>query len=117
MISPYVFPILSTQPQLLKNIRYLDVAEIVAKHYNLTVNELKLKIRDRNIVIPRQMAQTLMCRTMAETTITKVGEFFNCHHATVIYSRQTIDNLRVYDENIKSDYNILYKKLMARNHE
>lgn len=115
MISPYVFPILSTQPQLLKNIHFLDVAEVVAKHYGLTVNELKMKIRDRHIVIPRQMAQTLMCRTMAEVTIQKIAAFFNCHHATVIYSRQIIDNLRIYDDSIKTDYEALYKKLIARN--
>lgn len=63
-----------------------QVQQIVAAHYNISVEDLKGKRRVSKIKTPRQIAMYI-CREVLEETFPKIGiEFGGKDHSTVIYS-------------------------------
>jgi len=84
--------------------QYLDVkiaAEIVAEHYNLTLAQLKARVRIREIVVPRQMAMYLVRETLGnEVSYDVIGAFFHRDHATAIHAQKSIKDLIDTDKTI-----------------
>lgn len=63
-----------------------QVQQLVANHYNITVEELKSKKRVASISVPRQIAMYI-CRTVLEESLPKIGiEFGGKDHTTVMHS-------------------------------
>lgn len=63
-----------------------QVQQLVANHYNITVEELKSKKRLAKIAVPRQIAMYI-CRTVLEESLPKIGiEFGGKDHTTVMHS-------------------------------
>ena len=63
-----------------------QVQQIIAGHYNITVEDLKSKKRNANIAVPRQIAMYI-CRTLLEESLPKIGmEFGGKDHTTVMHS-------------------------------
>lgn len=63
-----------------------QVQQLVASHYNITVEDLKSKKRGSNIAVPRQIAMYI-CRIILEETLPKIGmEFGGKDHTTVMHS-------------------------------
>lgn len=63
-----------------------QVQQVVAAHYNITVEDLKSKKRNANISVPRQVAMYI-CRTVLEESLPKIGmEFGGKDHTTVMHS-------------------------------
>ena len=62
-----------------------QVQQVVAAHYNITVEDLKSKKRNANISVPRQVAMYI-CRTVLEESLPKIGmEFGGKDHTTVMH--------------------------------
>ncbi len=63
-----------------------QVQQLVASHYNITVEDLKSKKRVASISVPRQIAMYI-CRTVLEESLPKIGiEFGGKDHTTVMHS-------------------------------
>lgn len=63
-----------------------QVQQLVANHYNITVEDLKSKKRMASISVPRQIAMYI-CRTLLEESLPKIGiEFGGKDHTTVMHS-------------------------------
>lgn len=63
-----------------------QVQQLVASHYNITVEDLKSKKRKASVALPRQIAMYI-CRTVLEESFPKIGiEFGGKDHTTVMHS-------------------------------
>lgn len=80
---------------------------VVAEYYNISVSQLKGKLRNTNIVLARQIAMYL-CRTMLDCSFKKIGEEFGGKdHSTVIASISKVE--KMLKEN--SDYLIAINEI------
>ena len=69
-----------------------QVQQLVANHYNITVEDLKSKKRKASVALPRQIAMYI-CRTALEESFPKIGiEFGGKDHTTVMHSVEKIKN-------------------------
>ena len=69
-----------------------QVQQLVANHYNITVEDLKSKKRKAAVALPRQIAMYI-CRTVLEESFPKIGiEFGGKDHTTVMHSVEKIKN-------------------------
>lgn len=76
------------------------IQQVVAKYFNLKVEDLKARKRTRAISFPRQIAMYL-CREMTDASLPKIGEEFGGRdHTTVIHAYDKISN------NLKEDPNL-----------
>ncbi len=66
------------------------IKEVVARYYNIRVDEFKSKKRNREISYPRQIAMYL-CRELTDMSLPKIGdEFGGRDHTTVIHACEKI---------------------------
>jgi chromosomal replication initiator protein len=78
------------------------IQEIVAKHYNITVEELKGRKRTQNIVYPRQIAMYL-CRKILDISLPECGKAFGGRdHSTAIHSCDKIAGEFESDKNLRN---------------
>jgi chromosomal replication initiator protein len=88
------------------------IIEIVCHKYGFTEEQLKGKTRKREIVYARQMVMALVQNYFKgktkKYTLNYVGnKLGGKDHATVLYGRRNINNLREVDKQIREDYNDL----------
>ncbi len=87
------------------------VQQVVAAHYNISVEEIKSKKRVTNVSVPRQIAMYI-CRTVLEETFPKIGaEFGGKNHTTVMHSVEKIRRKMSYDESLKNEVDKIISKL------
>lgn len=78
------------------------VQKTVADHYKISVNELRAKKRNQNIVIPRQIAMYLS-RQLANLSLPEIGNAFGGKdHTTVLHSCRKIEEQAHSDQNLKN---------------
>ena len=88
-----------------------QVQQVVAGHYNISVEELKSKKRVTNVSVPRQIAMYI-CRTVLEETLPKIGaEFGGKNHTTVMHSVEKIRREIASDEQLKNEVDKMISKL------
>lgn len=88
-----------------------QVQQVVAGHYNISVEELKSKKRVTNVSVPRQVAMYI-CRTVLEETLPKIGaEFGGKNHTTVMHSVEKIRKEIASDEQLKNEVDKMIAKL------
>ena len=88
-----------------------QVQQVVASHYNISVEELKSKKRVTNVSVPRQIAM-FICRTVLEETLPKIGaEFGGKNHTTVMHSVEKIRKEISSDEQLKNEVDKMISKL------
>jgi len=67
------------------------VQKIVANHFNISLFDLKASRRNKNIVLPRQVAMYL-ARTLTNLSLPEIGGFFGGKdHTTVLHSCKKIE--------------------------
>lgn len=87
------------------------ILDIVAEHYNITVNELKSNKRNADIAYPRQIAMYLI-RTMTNSSLKAVGIVLGGKdHSTVKYGIEKISDEAQVSESLSNTLNILKKKI------
>lgn len=70
---------------------------VVADYYGITIKDLKRKTRKREIVEPRQICMWLREKYTRES-LSEIGRRYGGKdHATVLYSKKVIDNLKETD--------------------
>jgi len=73
-----------------KVINSTNIKDIVARYYNIRVEEFKSKKRNREISYPRQIAMYL-CRELTDMSLPKIGDDFGGRdHTTVIHAYDKI---------------------------
>jgi len=90
-------------PELIQN--------IIADYYQLKVEDLKSKKRNRPIAYPRQVAMYL-CRELTDLSLPKIGEYFGGRdHTTVIHACEKITEEMESDLQIKRTINELINRI------
>ena len=74
------------------------IVEVVARAYNITVNDIMSNKRSKEILVPRQICMFL-CRSELNMTYPKIGEFFGGKdHTTILHACNKIET-SLKDEN------------------
>ena len=87
------------------------IIEVVAEHYNISVDQMISKNRSANISRPRQIAMFL-CRQMVDTPLDAIGTLLGGRdHTTIMHGTKKIQS--EYDENpaIKQEIDSIKKKI------
>lgn len=94
-----------------KEINIEKIKSVIAKYYNISVEDLESKKRPKNIAYPRQIAMHL-ARDLTDLSLPKIGEAFGGRdHTTVIYAYDKIEKDKENDEIFKNEFNQILKKL------
>jgi chromosomal replication initiator protein len=88
-ITPVLNPIMETV-----EITPQDIMQIVSKHFNVSIDDMKSSSRRREISTARQMGMYLM-RHHTDLSLPKIGDVFGGKdHTTVLYSCDKIEQLK-----------------------
>lgn len=88
-----------------------DIQKKVASYYHVTTQDLKDRKRNKEIVIPRQIAMYL-CRELINESFPKIGnEFGGKDHSTVIYAYDKIADALKKDSKLSRDVDNLVAEL------
>ena len=87
------------------------IIEIVADHYNISLDDMRSKKRERSISQPRQIAMYL-CKKMTNYSQIAIGNFLGGKdHSTVIHACDKISTLYEENSEIKSQIDTIIKKI------
>jgi chromosomal replication initiator protein len=108
--------------QMLQNILYNPrkqslsperIVETVAKYYGVPSDQLRGKARDKQIVLPRQIAMYLM-REETEAPLLRIGEALGGRdHSTVLHGCEKIEREMSENDDFRRDINALRESLYA----
>lgn len=70
-----------------------EITKIVADIFGVEFKELFNKTRKRQIVEARQVSMYIAIKEIKTISLSKVGEYYNRDHATVIHAIKTVKNL------------------------
>lgn len=88
-----------------------QVQQLVASHYNITVEEMKSKRRVAKISIPRQIAMYI-CRIYLHESLPKIGiEFGGKDHTTVIHSVDKIKKQLKINKDLEFEINKIINQI------
>ena len=87
------------------------IIDIVSEHFNISIDDLKGKKRNREIVLPRQIVMYL-CRQMTDTSLKAIGAFLGGKdHASINHGIKKIEEDIKNDEALNNTVNIIIKKI------
>ena len=87
------------------------IQKVVAEHFKISGDDLKLKKRSSNISFPRQIAMYL-CKKLTEESLTKIGiEFGGKDHSTVIHSCEKIEKEIFLNKDIAKTVEMIEKDI------
>ena len=73
------------------------IQKIVAAHYGITIEQLKLRSNTKQVLEPRQVAMYL-CKTLTKMSYPEIGRLFGGkHHTTVMHSVEKVARLMASD--------------------
>jgi len=109
-INPYLIPGMSNK-HVLRQITLVGLPELiitaVCMSYNVSLEELKQKKRDRALVDARSVIMTVL-RIYGEMSLQKIATIFLKDHCTVLFSINKVKNLYQVDREFKEKFqNIL----------
>jgi chromosomal replication initiator protein len=76
---------------------------VVSEYYRISIDDLRGESRLMKYKTARQVAQDLI-RWKAKMPLVKIGKMFNRDHSTVVYSCQTVADLRRFDKKFDAEY-------------
>ena len=92
------------------------IQKTVAEYFKVNVEQLKSKVKKREIVIPRQVSM-YFCKRYTQLTLALIGENFGGRdHSTVIHALESVEDMMKTDANFKASVEDLSKKLKMRIH-
>jgi chromosomal replication initiator protein len=89
------------------------IQEVVAAHYNISLDEMKGRRRDKHIVFPRQVAMFLIREETASSLPAIGGAFGGRDHTTVLHAYEKISELSREDSRLQADLRHLRDRLGA----
>lgn len=95
-----------------RRVRVEDIQRIVARHFNVSKNELLSNRRTRAIVRPRQIAMYL-AKVMTPRSLPEIGRRFGGRdHTTVLHAVRKIEDLAANDQKLAREIELL-KRLVV----
>ena len=89
------------------------IVETVARYYGVPVEQLRGKARDRQIVLPRQVAMYLM-REETEAPLLRIGEALGGRdHSTVLHGCEKIEREMAESDDFRRDVSAVREQLYA----
>ena len=100
------------QPRPSRQLTAQMIMEVVARYYNVTVNEILSNRRSKDVTVPRQIAMYL-CRFVLNMTFPKIGDVFGGKdHTTVIHACNKVSaDLNAVTSSFSHDVEELKKRL------
>ena len=90
-----------------------NITSAVAENFNVSPGQLKGKQRKRSILVPRQVAMSLI-RELTSMSLKEIGSFFSGRdHSTVLNSIDRIDELKKQDPELERTITELRRKLTS----
>jgi len=90
------------------------IQKTVADYFKVELEQMKSKIKKREIVIPRQVAM-YFCKRYTQLTLALIGENFGGRdHSTVIHALESVEDMMKTDANFKNSVEDLTKKFKSR---
>ncbi len=86
------------------------IADIVADHFNINVQDIYSKKKSKDIAIPRQIVMYLS-RTLTDQSLSNIGEILRKDHSTVMYGINKIANDMQDNENFRNTIEVITKKI------
>ena len=87
------------------------IMNVVSEHFNVSIDDLKGKKRNSEIVLPRQVFMYL-CNELTDEPLKSIGiEIGGKDHSTVSHGVQKIESLLQEDEALNNTVNIIKKKI------
>ena len=87
------------------------IIEVVAEHFNITVDQMASKNRSASLVRPRQIAMYL-CNTLTDDSLQAIGLLLGGRdHSTIIHGANKISDDMEKDDNIKNAVETIKKKI------
>jgi chromosomal replication initiator protein len=90
------------------------IQKTVADYFKVSLDQMKSKVKKREIVIPRQVAM-YFCKRYTQLTLALIGENFGGRdHSTVIHALESVEDMMKTDANFKNSVEDLTKKFKQR---
>jgi chromosomal replication initiator protein len=90
------------------------IQKTVADYFKVETEQMKGKVKKREIVIPRQTAM-YFCKRYTQLTLALIGENFGGRdHSTVIHALESVEDMMKVDANFKNSVDELTKKFKSR---
>lgn len=90
------------------------IQKTVADYFKVSLEQMKSKVKKREIVIPRQVAM-YFCKRYTQLTLALIGENFGGRdHSTVIHALESVEDMMKTDVNFKNSVDDLTKKFKSR---
>jgi chromosomal replication initiator protein len=87
------------------------IIEVVAEHYNLSIDQMISKVRTNNVVKPRQIAMYL-CKQMTDSPLEAIGSLLGGRdHSTIIHGANKVSEDILKDEDLKVQIESIKKKI------
>ncbi|MBQ6462760.1 MAG: chromosomal replication initiator protein DnaA [Pseudobutyrivibrio sp.] len=98
-------------PNISREITPQLIIEVVAEHFNITVDQMASKNRSSSVVRPRQIAMYL-CNTMTDSSLQAIALLLGGRdHSTIIHGANKIEDEIIKDENTKNLVETIKKKI------
>ncbi len=98
-------------PNISREITPQLIIEVVAEHFNITVDQMASKNRSSNVVRPRQIAMYL-CNTMTDSSLQAIGILLGGRdHSTIIHGANKIEDEIKKDDSTKNLVETIKKKI------
>jgi len=90
------------------------IQKTIADYFKVSLDQMKSKVKKREIVIPRQVAM-YFCKRYTQLTLALIGENFGGRdHSTVIHALESVEDMMKTDANFKNSVDELTKKFKTR---
>jgi chromosomal replication initiator protein len=90
------------------------IQKTVADYFKVELEQMKSKVKKREIVIPRQVAM-YFCKRYTQLTLALIGENFGGRdHSTVIHALESVEDMMKTDVNFRNSVEDLTKKFKSR---
>jgi chromosomal replication initiator protein len=90
------------------------IQKTVADYFKVSLEQMKSKVKKREIVIPRQVAM-YFCKRYTQLTLALIGgNFGGRDHSTVIHALESVEDMMKTDVNFKNSVDELTKKFKSR---
>lgn len=84
-----------------KSISVQSILEVVSRRFNLSISQLLSKCRERNLVIPRQVA-IYLSRKLTNLSLSEIGGYIGGRdHSTIIHADNKISEILQKDKNLQ----------------
>lgn len=89
-----------------------SIQDIVAKYFDISIQDLQSKTRKRHIVQARQLAMSLTRKYCSKISLVDIGKRIGGrNHATVLHAIKTVDDLVETDKEFKKYFSDLTKEI------